>query len=160
VAPDHVLATPALVVDPSHPDVVHVCANLVATMRVSPACVGLAAPQIGVGVRAFCLDVTGHRKAKSCHGLVVMVNPELLSGEDPISAREGCLSVPDLTGDVVRPSRVIVRGVAPGSGEQLTVEADAFEARAFCHELDHLDGRLFLDRVGGAHALFARQRYE
>jgi peptide deformylase len=160
VAPDHVLATPAHETDPRHPDVVQLCADLAATMRVSPGCVGLAAPQIGVGLRAFCVDVTGHRKAVSCHGLVVMVNPELLAAGDPVSAREGCLSVPDLTGDVVRPSRVVVRGVVPASGEQLTVEADAFEARAFCHELDHLDGRLFLDRVGGAHALFARKRYQ
>ncbi|MDX6284949.1 MAG: peptide deformylase [Frankiales bacterium] len=89
-----------------------------------------------------------------------MVNPELTAGADLRVAREGCLSVPDLTGDVARPHSVTVRGQLPGSGTALTVDADAFEARAFCHELDHLDGMLFLDRVAGAHALFARKRYQ
>jgi peptide deformylase len=154
------LSTPAVDADPTDAEVVALCADLVATMAISPGCVGLAAPQIGVGVRAFCLDITGHRKARSSHGLVVMVNPELVEGEDPKLAREGCLSVPDLTGDVARPTRLTVRGLHPGSGDAVTIEADAFEARAFCHELDHLDGRLFLDRVAGAHALFARKRYQ
>jgi peptide deformylase len=141
-------------------EVLRLCHDLVATMHASPGCVGLAAPQVGVGARAFCLDVTGHRKARSCHGLVVMVNPELVAADDTHLAREGCLSVPDLTGDVARPRSVVVRGQVPGSGDEVTVEADAFEARAFCHELDHLDGQLFLDRVAGAHALFARKRYQ
>ena len=158
-APDAVLGSVAIAVDPADPDVTALCGDLVATMRASPGCVGLAAPQIGVGVRAFCLDVTGHRKARSCHGLVVMVNPELTGSDELHVAREGCLSVPDLTGDVARPLSVVVRGQLPGTGDVVTIEADAFEARAFCHELDHLDGHLFLDRVAGAHALFARKRY-
>jgi peptide deformylase len=73
--------------------------------------------------------------------------------------REGCMSVPDLTGDVKRATRLVVSGVLPGSGEALTIETDAFEARAFQHEIDHLDGLLFLDRVAGAHALHARKVY-
>lgn len=125
--------------------------DLIDTMRVSPGCVGLAAPQIGVGLRAFVIDVTGHRKARSCHGLAVMFNPEISSAEEPVIAREGCMSVPDLTGDVARATRVIVRGLTP-EGETRTIEADAFEARAILHEIDHLDGLVFLDRVsaGGA----------
>jgi peptide deformylase len=158
-APDQVLGSPASAVDPRQSEIRALCDDLVATMYASPGCVGLAAPQIGVGVRAFCLDVTGHRKARSCHGLVVMVNPELTASHDTHLAREGCLSVPDLTGDVARPRSVVVRGQLPGSADEVTIEADAFEARAFCHELDHLDGHLFLDRVAGAHALFARKRY-
>jgi peptide deformylase len=55
---------------------------------------------------------------------------------------------------------VVVRGLLPRSGREVTIQADAFEARAFCHELDHLDGQLFLDHVAGAHALFARKRYQ
>jgi peptide deformylase len=159
-APDRVLATPALEADPADALIVALCDDLVATMRAAPGCVGVAAPQIGAGVRAFALDVTGHRKARSCHGLVVLVNPRLVDSSGSHLAREGCLSVPDLTGDVARPESVVVAGVAPVTGESLTYEADAFEARAFCHELDHLDGRLFLDRVGGAHAIFARKRYQ
>ena len=67
--------------------------------------------------------------------------------------------MPDLTGDVKRAARLVVRGRVPGTGEDLELETDAFEARAVQHELDHLDGLLFLDRVAGAHALHARRVY-
>jgi peptide deformylase len=133
-------------------------ADLVDTMRSRPACVGLAAPQIGVGLRAFVVDVSGHRKARSCHGEVVLFDPELVVEEDPELAREGCLSVPDFTGDVLRAGRVVVRGVAP-TGEVRTIEADAFEARALLHEIDHLDGLLFLDRVASHASVFRRRVY-
>jgi len=132
--------------------------DLVDTMRVSPGCVGLAAPQLGVGLRAFVVDVTGHRKARSCHGTVVMFDPVMVSYSGAELAREGCMSVPDLTGDVPRPTAVVVRGVGP-DGKGLEIEADAFEARAFLHELDHLDGKLFLDRVPGPSAVFQRRVY-
>src|SRR5438309_7235771 len=75
-------------------------ADLVDTMRASPACVGLAAPQLGVSLRAFVVDVTGHRKARSCHGELVLFDPEVVVAHTPALAREGCMSVPDLTGDV------------------------------------------------------------
>ena len=90
---------------------------------------------------------------------MVLANPVLVSGESPKVGREGCQSVPDLTGDVARLRRVVVTGAVPGTGELRTYEADAFEARAFQHELDHLGGVLFLDRVSGAHAIFARKKY-
>jgi peptide deformylase len=154
-----VLSRPSLDVDPCDASVVQLAADLVESMRAYPGCVGLAAPQLGDARRVFCLDVTGHPKARSCAGLVVLANPELVSGEDPRLGREGCQSVPDLTGDVARFRRVVVRGTVPGTGERLTYEADAFEARAFQHELDHLDGILFLDRVAGAHAIFQRKHY-
>lgn len=159
LAPARMLSRPSAAVDPADPATVALADDLVATMRAHPGCVGLAAPQIGVGSRVFCLDVTGHKKARSLAGLVVLVNPELVVAEEPVTQREGCLSVPDFTGDVSRATRVVVRGFAPGSGEQLEYAADAFEARAFQHELDHLDGTLFLDRVAGAHAVYARKRY-
>lgn len=134
-------------------------ADLVETMRASPACVGIAAPQIGVARRAFCVDVTGHRKARTCAGLVVLFDPELLVAEAPESAREGCTSVPDLTGNVMRATRVVMRGRTPDDAERV-VTADAFEARALLHELDHLDGMLFLDRVDSLAAdVFKRKRY-
>jgi peptide deformylase len=159
LAPDRVLSRPSLDVDPLDPSVLALAADLIETMRAYPGCVGLAAPQVGDGRRVFCLDVTGHPKARSCAGLVVLANPELVSGESPKVGREGCQSVPDLTGDVARFRRVVVRGIVPGTTEHRTYEADAFEARAFQHELDHLAGRLFLDRVAGAHAIFQRKRY-
>jgi peptide deformylase len=133
-------------------------ADLLDTMRASPACVGLAAPQIGVGLRCFAVDVTGHGKARSCHGPFVLFNPEVVVAELPESGREGCMSVPDLTGDVLRATRVVVRGLGPDGSPQV-VEADAFEARAVLHELDHLDGLVFLDRLVAANRLFARKVY-
>jgi peptide deformylase len=133
-------------------------ADLVDTMRSRPACVGLAAPQIGVGLRAFVIDVTGHQKARSCHGELVLFDPVVLVATGPVVAREGCLSVPDLTGDVTRAATVVVRGLTP-SGTDRVVEVDAFEARAVLHEIDHLDGVLFLDRVASHDRVFRRKVY-
>ncbi|MDP9388711.1 MAG: peptide deformylase [Actinomycetota bacterium] len=132
--------------------------DLVDTMRASPACVGLAAPQIGVDLRAFVVDVTGHRKARSCHGEVVLFDPEILVASEPVHAREGCMSVPDLTGDVARATLVVVRGLTV-DGDERVLRVDAFEARAVLHEIDHLDGLLFLDRVSSADAVFRRKVY-
>jgi peptide deformylase len=158
-APAHVLATVGGEVDPTDPEVVQLCADLVATMRVSPGCVGLAAPQVGVAVQAFCVDVTDHPKTRTAHGLVVLVNARVVESSRNERAREGCMSVPDLTGDVKRATRVTVRGQLPGTGEEVDLVTDAFEARALQHEIDHCAGLLFLDRVAGAHALHARQVY-
>jgi peptide deformylase len=134
-------------------------ADLLDTMAASPACVGVAAPQIGVSVRAFCVDVTGHRKADSCHGPLVLFNPVLILARHLELAREGCLSVPHLTGNVARATEVVVRGLTP-EGETRVIEANAFEARALLHELDHLDGLLFIDRVGSLSTdVFRRKRY-
>jgi peptide deformylase len=135
------------------------CTDLVDTMRASPACVGLAAPQIGVGARAFCMDVTGHPKARSCSGLIVLLNPVIVVHDGSAVTREGCMSLPDFTGNVRRATEVIVRGTTP-EGNERVITADAFEARALQHEIDHLDGLLFLDRVSSLTAdLFPRKRY-
>ena len=158
-APAHVLATAGADVDPTDPEVVQLCADLVATMRVSPGCVGLAAPQVGVSAQAFCVDVSEHPKTRTNHGLIVLVNARVVEASRNERAREGCMSVPDLTGDVKRASRVTVRGRLPGSGAETEIVTDAFEARALQHEIDHCAGLLFLDRVAGAHALHARQVY-
>lgn len=148
----------AAVEDPTDPEVRALAADLVDTMRASPACVGLAANQIGVGVRAFVVDVTGHRKARTCHGTFVLVNPELVEAGVPELAREGCMSVPDLTGDVARATFLTVRGFTP-DGDERVIETDAFEARAVLHELDHLDGVVFLDRVASPSSVFRRRVY-
>lgn len=132
--------------------------DLVETMRASPATVGLAAPQIGVGIRAFVLDVTGHRRATTAQGLVALFDPVLLSGEGSETVREGCLSVPDLTANVGRATRIVLEG-RTAQGERRRYEMEGFEARAALHELDHLDGLLILDRVASAGEIFARKVY-
>jgi peptide deformylase len=159
VAPEPVLSHPGEPVDPTDPEIVTLAADLVATMRVSPGCVGLAAPQVGVGVRVFAVDVTGHPKAQTCHGTFVLCNAEIVTATRWQKGREGCMSVPDLTGDVKRAGNLVVTGQLPGSGEAVTLNTDAFEARALQHEIDHCAGLLFLDRVAGPHAIFSRKVY-
>jgi peptide deformylase len=158
-APHPALAIRAELVDPADPQVVQLAANLVATMRLSPGCVGLAAPQVGVGQDVFCVDVSSHPKTRVHHGTFVLCNAEVVDAARPEKGREGCLSVPDLTGDVRRPRRLTVTGSLPGSGDGITIETDAFEARAIQHEIDHCAGLLFLDRVAGAHAVYPRRVY-
>ncbi|HSE71252.1 MAG TPA: peptide deformylase [Nocardioidaceae bacterium] len=158
-APAAVLATPGERVDPAADEIVQLAADLVATMRVSPGCVGLAAPQVGVGVKVFCVDVTEHPKTRTHHGTFVLCNAEVVESSRNEKAREGCMSVPDFTGDVKRAGRIVVRGQLPGTGEEVELSTDAFEARALQHEIDHCDGLLFLDRAAGAHAIYPRKTY-
>jgi peptide deformylase len=158
-APAAVLSAVGAEVDPADPEIVQLAADLLATMKVSPGCVGLAAPQVGVGVQVFAVDVTGHPKAATVHGAFVLCNAKIIEASRWKAGREGCMSVPDLTGDVKRAGRVVVAGVAPGSGEPVTMTTDAFEARALQHEIDHCTGKLFLDRVAGAHAVYQRKVY-
>lgn len=158
-APATVLSTDGDKVDPTAPEIVQLAADLVATMRVSPGCVGLAAPQVGAGVKVFCVDVSEHPKTRTHHGTFVLCNAEVVSASRNEKAREGCMSVPDFTGDVKRATRVVVRGHLPGTGEEVEITTDAFEARALQHEIDHCDGLLFLDRAAGAHAVYARKTY-
>ena len=139
-------------------DLERVAADLVDTMREQPRCVGLAAPQIGETLRLVAIDVTGHPRAESCHGLLVLANPVIVRAEGDELGREGCLSIPDLTANVRRATVVAVEAIAP-TGEQVALEANAFEARVLQHELDHLDGILFLDRIASKQDLFRRKTY-
>ena len=111
------------------------------TMRSHPGCVGLAAPQLGEMVRVVAVDVSEHPKAETSNGLMVLANPRVVDSSGSEVAREGCLSIPDLTANVRRATRIVVEH-AEGS-----VECEGFEARCVLHEMDHLDGILFLDRV-------------
>ncbi len=161
VLPDPVLGRACRPVEVIDGEAVALATDLVDTMRASSHSVGIAAPQLGASWRVFCMDVSGHRKARSCHGEVVLFNPVLVEagGEVPREVgREGCMSVPDLTGDVVRAEALVVRGIGL-DGEELELECDAFEARAVQHELDHLDGLLFLDRVVSPERVFRRRTY-
>ena len=158
-APDPVLSTACIPVDPTDPEVVQLAADLLATQRVSPGCVGLAANQVGIGWQVFSLDVSVHPKARTSHGEFVLINAVVASASRLEKGREGCMSVPDFTGDVKRATRLVVSGELPVTGEHVVIDTDAFEARAVQHELDHLAGLLFLDRTAGAHAIHPRQRY-
>lgn len=134
--------------------------DLVDTMRASPACVGLAAPQIGVARRAFALDVSEHPKTTVSHGLVVMFDPVIVELSGREVGREGCMSVPDLTANVARATHLVVHGRGAG-GEDMVVVTEGFEARAFQHEIDHLEGLLILDRVASIERdVFQRKVYK
>jgi peptide deformylase len=122
-------------------DVERVRADLLDTMTAHERCAGIAAPQIGELVRMAAVDVSEHPKATSSNGLVVLVNPVIVEREGAEIGREGCLSIPDLTGNVRRATRVVVEHAGG------RVESEGFEARCIQHEIDHLDGILFLDRV-------------
>jgi peptide deformylase len=159
VAPAAVLGEKGAEVDPTDPEIVKLADDLLETMRVSPGCVGLAAPQLGVSAQVFAVDVTGHPKAKTCHGPFVLCNARIEEASQWQKGREGCMSVPDLTGDVKRAGKLVVVGALAGTGEERRVATDAFEARALQHEIDHCAGLLFLDRVAGAHAIYARKVY-
>jgi peptide deformylase len=123
-----------------------VSADLLDTMRSFPGCVGLAAPQLDELVRVVVVDVTGHPKATVANGLLELVNPRLVAGEGAVVAREGCLSIPELTANVRRARAITVAARTPQGGE-VEISTEGFEARCLLHEMDHLDGTLFLDRV-------------
>nr|WP_245730766.1 peptide deformylase [Micromonospora pallida] len=158
-APHAVLSRAGAEVDPTSDEVVRLAADLIATMRVSPGCVGLAAPQIGVNAQVFAVDVTGHPKSVTVHGTFVLCNARVVEASRWKAGREGCMSVPDLTGDVKRAGRLVVEGTLPGTDRTVRLATDGFEARALQHEIDHCAGLLFLDRVAGAHAIYQRKVY-
>ncbi len=157
--PDPVLGMPGEPVDPAAPDIVQLAADLLATQVVSPGCVGLAAQQVGVARLVFSVDVSDHPKTRVSHGRFVLCNATVVSSSRRERGREGCMSVPDFTGDVARARRLVVRGQLPGSAEWVELETDAFEAVALQHEIDHTRGLIFLDRVAGSHAVHPRRTY-
>src|SRR4051812_1436527 len=136
-----------------------VAADLLDTMRAHPRCVGLAAPQIGELVRVVAVDCTDHPHAPDAAGLLLLVNPLIVAREGEEVAREGCLSLPELTANVRRAVSIAVEAVTP-DGEPVAVRSHGFEARCIQHELDHLDGVLFLDRVDSLRRdVFRRKSY-
>lgn len=132
---------------------------LIRTMRHHPRCVGLAAPQVGRNLRIAVMDASAHSKAAANHGLLVLVNPSLQLGEASLVQREGCLSLPDFTANVRRATRVRLSAWGRG-GAPYECSLEGFEAIVAQHEVDHLDGMLFLDRVTSVTTdVFKRKRY-
>ena len=136
-----------------------VTGDLLDTLRSFPGCVGIAAPQLDEIVRVVVVDVTDHPKADTQSGLLELVNPRVVGAEGATVAREGCLSIPDLTANVRRATEITVAARRP-DGSEVEVQTEGFEARCLLHEIDHLDGILFLDRVDSlARDVFRRKRY-
>jgi peptide deformylase len=135
--------------------------DLVDTMHAGPGSVGVAAPQIGLSLRVCVVDVSQNRLGRdNNHGLLALINPEIVRREGAAIMREGCMSVPDYTGDVERATAITVRFL-DGTGELQELEASGFEAVAIQHEMDHLDGLLFLDRIASLKTgLFRRKKYK
>lgn len=135
--------------------------DLVDTMHAGPHSVGVAAPQIGVSLRVCVVDVSQSKQGRdNNHGLLVMINPVIEARSGNATMREGCMSVPDYTGDVDRATEVTISFIDGLIGESRTITAHGFEAVAIQHEMDHLDGILFLDRiVSVSSGLFRRKQY-
>ena len=125
-------------------DVDRLIDDMVQTMYAAPG-IGLAAPQVGVALRVFVVDLSLGHNPKD---LIVFVNPELVERDGMQLEDEGCLSVPGFNATVVRPSRLVIKGL-DRSGQPQQKEGTELLARAFQHEMDHLDGKLFVDRLRG-----------
>jgi peptide deformylase len=141
---DTSLHQPAADVPAVNPVIERIIDDMIDTMYAAPG-VGLAAPQIGVPFRIFVIDVSVGRDPES---LIVMVNPEFVSRDGMQLEEEGCLSLPGFEATVVRPMHAVVKGLDRG-GREHQREGTGLLARAFQHEMDHLDGRLFIDHLRG-----------
>jgi len=145
--PDPILSQPANTVQDFGPPLAGLVEDLTDTMIASPG-VGVAAPQIGVSFRVSVIDVrrSSRKSVLGSHGLIVLINPILLRGENVQIPREGCLSLPDVLANVRRYETITVRTQTVDGNERI-FKAQGFEALALQHEIDHLDGKLFIDRV-------------
>jgi peptide deformylase len=140
-------------------EALRVARDLLDTMRSFPRCVGIAAPQIDELVRVVVVDVSEHPKATTSNGELVLVNPRVVASSGAEVAREGCLSIPDLTANVRRATSIGIEASSP-EGPHVAIESAGIEARCLLHEIDHLDGVLFLDRVDSlATDVFRRKNY-
>lgn len=139
-----VLHAPAEPVGGITPEIHQLIDDMIQTMYAAPG-IGLAAPQVGVGLRIFVCDVSAGRNPAD---LLTFINPEFVEREGMQLEEEGCLSIPGFNATVARPSRAVVKGLDRGGGPQ-TVEGNDLLARCFQHEMDHLDGTLFVDRLRG-----------
>lgn len=135
-------------------------ADLEQTMDAGPGGVGIAAPQVGRFQRIVIIDCSKTRKPVPNHGRLYLINPEITKWDGMAVGREGCMSVPDYTGNVIRAEVVTLKAVDMDGSEQ-EYRCEGFEARAVQHEMDHLDGMLFLDRlVSRRNDLFKRKVYQ
>jgi peptide deformylase len=123
-------------------EILELASNMVQTMHTAPG-IGLAAPQVNVSKRLITVDLSVGEKPDQ---LIILVNPEFLETEGESIEEEGCLSVPGVREKVKRPARVLLRGIDL-QGKEKTIEAEALLARVFCHEIDHINGKLFIENL-------------
>jgi peptide deformylase len=139
-----ILHQPAERVADITPDLERLIQDMAETMYAAPG-IGLAAPQVGVPLRVFVIDLSVGRDP---NGLIALINPEFVQRDGMQLEEEGCLSLPGFNATVVRPSRVVVKAL-DRSGTPFQMEGKDLLARAFQHEIDHLDGKLFVDHLRG-----------
>ncbi len=153
--PEAVLRQQAKPVETIDDELQRLIDDMIETMYAAPG-VGLAGPQVGISLRLFVVDVTSGQDASA---LQTYINPEIVSTEGRMREEEGCLSVVGVTGVTPRAERVVLRGLNR-EGATVETEADGLLARAFQHELDHLDGRLFFDRMGVVGRDLMKRKYK
>jgi peptide deformylase len=141
---DSILSEPARPVDAITAEIETLIDDMIETMYAAPG-IGLAAPQVGSPLRIFVLDLSVGRDPAALH---VMINPEFIERDGMQLEEEGCLSLPGFTATVARPKRVVVKGLNR-QGDEQTLEGTGLMARALQHEVDHLNGCLFVDRLRG-----------
>lgn len=150
---DPVLTRTAAPVEQVDEEIVRLARDMVETLHAAPG-IGLAAPQVGVGKRVIVVDLSVGVDQDALH---VLVNPEIVEKEGESVCEEGCLSVPDIREKVLRPYRVVVRGLDL-EGRAVEIEGEDLLARAFCHEIDHLDGILFVEKLSALKRTLIRKK--
>lgn len=152
--PDEVLKRKALPVERVDDVLRSLIDDMIETMYAAPG-VGLAAPQVGVSQRLIVIDVST-REEKS--PLIVLVNPQIIEADGFVEFEEGCLSVPEYVSVITRAERTVVKGL-DRHGAPVEIEGTGLLARALQHEIDHLDGILFVDRMSSIKREFFKKRY-
>jgi peptide deformylase len=152
--PNEVLKKKALPVENIDKDLQRLVDNMIETMYAAPG-IGLAAPQVGVSKRLVVIDVSTKEEK---HPLIVLINPEITEADSFIDSEEGCLSVPGYTSTIKRAGRVVVKGL-DRNGKSVQIEGTGLFARALQHEIDHLDGVLFVDRMSSIKREFFKKKY-
>jgi peptide deformylase len=137
----HRTATPVTTITP---EVEALVRDMTETMYAAPG-IGLAAPQVGVPLRVFVIDLS---LGRSSDGLITLLNPEFVERDGMQLEEEGCLSLPGFNATVARPLRARIKGIDL-TGTERIVEGEGLLARAFQHEMDHLEGKVFVDRLRG-----------
>lgn len=157
--PDEVLKQISEPVESFDENLLAFLADLEETMRAGPGGVGIAAAQVGTFSRIAIVDVSAKPKIKH-NGCMILINPEIKTWDGMKIGREGCMSVPDYTGNVIRAEKITLQAYN-AQGDLIDYECEGYEARAVQHELDHLDGLLFLDRLVSRRTdLFKRKQYK